>query len=162
MVRLKLEIKAELDNVTDLKPSSDDFEYFFKVSCTSCRETHPKLVSLNRIEERQVSGGKHGTAHLVWRCANCKRENSAKFDTSVPVRAYTEEHSRNFSELLVVECRGLEFLDFDPRGTWSCKGADTDTLFPEVEFQQGEWVDYDEKAALPVQVSFLESRWSRA
>jgi hypothetical protein len=28
---LKLEIKAELENVTDLAPSGDDFEYNFKV-----------------------------------------------------------------------------------------------------------------------------------
>jgi hypothetical protein len=28
---LKLEIKAELENVTDFTPSSDDFEFFFKV-----------------------------------------------------------------------------------------------------------------------------------
>jgi hypothetical protein len=28
---LKLEIKAELENVTDFAPSSDDFEFFFKV-----------------------------------------------------------------------------------------------------------------------------------
>ena len=30
--RLMLEIKAELENVTDLAPASDTFEYFFQVS----------------------------------------------------------------------------------------------------------------------------------
>ncbi|KIJ68543.1 hypothetical protein HYDPIDRAFT_82335, partial [Hydnomerulius pinastri MD-312] len=160
--RLKLEIKAELVNVTDLRPASENFDYFFKVSCTSCREVHPKLVSLNRIKEREVSGGKHGTAHLVWRCGNCKRENSAKFDTTLSVRPYTSDHSENFSEILVVDCRGLEFIDFDPARMWQCKGADTNTVFSEVEFIDGEWVDYDEKAALPVQISFMESKWSRA
>jgi hypothetical protein len=29
--RLLLSIKAELENVTDLVPASDGFEYFFKV-----------------------------------------------------------------------------------------------------------------------------------
>ena len=29
--RLQLSIKAELENVTDLVPASDNFEYFFKV-----------------------------------------------------------------------------------------------------------------------------------
>jgi len=32
MVHLKLSIKAELENVSDLVPASDDFEYFFQVS----------------------------------------------------------------------------------------------------------------------------------
>jgi len=31
MVKLKLSIKADLENVTNLVPASDDFEYFFKV-----------------------------------------------------------------------------------------------------------------------------------
>ncbi|KAF8140337.1 DUF866-domain-containing protein [Boletus edulis] len=162
MVRLNLEIKAELENVTDLRPAMDDFEYFFKVQCTSCREVHPKIVSLNRIEEREVSGGRHGTAHLIWRCSNCKHENSAKFDTSIPVCPYTATHSGNFSRILVVECRGLEFIEFDPRGQWTCKGTDSNTTFFDVEFQEGEWFDYDEKGRLPVQVTSLEGRFTRA
>jgi hypothetical protein len=44
---LLLSIKAELENVTDLVPASDDFEYFFQVKCTSCNETHPKEVAVN-------------------------------------------------------------------------------------------------------------------
>lgn len=31
MQKLRLSIKAELENVTDLVPASDDFEWFFKV-----------------------------------------------------------------------------------------------------------------------------------
>ncbi|KAH0838239.1 DUF866-domain-containing protein, partial [Lanmaoa asiatica] len=143
--RLNLEIKADLENVTELKPATADFDYFFKVTCTSCREVHPKLVSLNRIEEREVSKGRHGIAHLIWRCSNCKHENSAKFDTSIPVCPYTVDHSGAFSRILVVECRGLEFIGFDPRGEWTCRGTGSDTVFPEFEFQDGEWFDYDEK-----------------
>ncbi|KAG8219737.1 DUF866-domain-containing protein, partial [Butyriboletus roseoflavus] len=142
--RLNLEIKADLENVTDLTPAADDFEYFFQVTCTSCREVHPKLVSLNRTEEREVSGSRHGTAHLIWRCSNCKHENSAKFDTSTPICPYTADHSGTFSRILVVECRGLEFIDFDPRGEWTCKGTDSKTIF-DFEFQEDEWFDYDEK-----------------
>ncbi|KAF9244614.1 hypothetical protein BU15DRAFT_85991 [Melanogaster broomeanus] len=160
MVRLKLEIKAELENVTDLKPASDDFEYLVKVSCTSCREVHPKLVSLNRTRELEVGGGRHGTANLIWRCSFCRHEHSAKFDPS-PVRPYTEAHSGNFSDILVVECRGLELIGFEPQGTWTCKGAESGTIF-DVDFEDGEWEDYDEKKALSVRVSFMESRWNRA
>lgn len=54
---------------------------------------------------------------MIWRCSNCKRENSAKFDTSTPVRQYTTDSSRTFFPILVVECRGLEFIGFDPVGT---------------------------------------------
>ncbi|KAF7320107.1 hypothetical protein MKEN_00795100 [Mycena kentingensis (nom. inval.)] len=159
MVKLLLSIKAELENVTNLKPTTD-FEYFFIVECTSCRETHPKPVSLNRRDTYDISGSKGGTAHFVWRCGNCKRESSAKFEEAYPVRPYNAENEQ-FGPLLQIECRGLEFTGFEPRGIWACEGMNG-TGFPEVDLEEGEWTDYDEKAALPVGISSFESKWTRA
>jgi len=162
MVRLLLSIKAELENVTDLVPASDSFEYFFQVKCNNCHEVHPKFVSVNRLEEREVSGGKGSTAHFVWRCGMCKRESSAKFEKASPPQPYTADANGQLAPLVVIECRGLEFVGFDPSGIWKCVGVDSGTLFREVDLSEGEWVDYDEKAALPVGVSAIESQWSRA
>ncbi|TFK57014.1 DUF866-domain-containing protein [Heliocybe sulcata] len=162
MVRLLLSIKADLENVTGLIPASDSFEYFFEVKCTSCNEIHPKYVGLNRLEEKEVAGGKGSTANFVWRCGLCKRESSAKFEAAHPPQAYQADSSGQFAPLVTIECRGLEFTSFDPRGTWKCVGAESGTHFDEVEFEGGEWVDYDEKAALPVSVMNLESKWGRA
>jgi len=159
MVRLQLSIKADLENVTALQPAPSDFEYFFQVKCNSCHEVHPKFVSLNRVEEREISGGK-GSAHFVWRCGLCKRESSAKFELSSPVKPYGSENEQ-FEPFLIVECRGLEFVGFDPRGTWKCIGMNG-LNFPEVDLTEGEWNDYDEKAALPVSISNIESKWDRA
>ncbi|KAF8971489.1 hypothetical protein BDZ97DRAFT_1244384 [Flammula alnicola] len=159
MVRLQLSIKAELENVTDLEPADKDFEFFFQVKCNSCHEVHPKFVSLNRIEEKEVTGGKGSTAHFVWRCGLCKRESSAKFENAA-ITPYKSENAQ-FAPLLVIECRGLEFTDFDPRGIWKCVGMNG-TKFPEVDLVDKEWNDYDEKAALPVGISDFESRWDRA
>ncbi|KAK2461991.1 hypothetical protein APHAL10511_006454 [Amanita phalloides] len=100
---------------------------------------------MNRTEEYEVSGGKHATAHFVWRCGLCKRESSAKFESS-PVVPYSSETGQ-FEPLLVVECRGLELIGFDPKGIWKCVGS-TGALFFEVEFYDGEWTDYDEKVSL--------------
>ncbi|KAI0068428.1 DUF866-domain-containing protein [Artomyces pyxidatus] len=162
MVNLLLSIKAELENVTDLVPASDDFEYFFQVKCTSCNETHPKLVSLNRIEEREVSAGKGSTAHFVWKCGLCKRESWAKFDSSSSPQPYSNDSNGQFAPFLTVDCRGLEFIGFDPRGIWKCRGAESGSSFDEVDLDEGEWVDYDEKAKLPVGVSKVECSWNRA
>ena len=39
-----------LENVTDLRPSSEEqFIYFCKVQCSSCREIHPKTIGISRI-----------------------------------------------------------------------------------------------------------------
>jgi hypothetical protein len=63
-----------LHRVTDLRPNDTEdspFFYTFKVQCTSCRETHPNPVSVNRFEMNEQSGSK-GEANFVWRCKNCK------------------------------------------------------------------------------------------
>lgn len=162
MVRLKLEIMADLQNVTDLRPS-DNFDYHFKVRCTSCNEDHPKFVVLNPAKTYEVSGSKNTKAHLVWRCGNCTRNHTAVFDKSMSVKAYST--SEEFSELLVIECRGLEFTDFNPvqGGLWECKSTESNTLFGEVEFDdEGIWVDYDEKGRTETMITFDQSRWTRA
>ncbi|KAJ7071116.1 hypothetical protein C8F01DRAFT_1206709 [Mycena amicta] len=160
MVRLLLQIKAELENVTKLEPASLEFDFFFEVKCTSCNETHPKFVTLNRRETFDLPGSKGGSANFVWRCGNCARSSSAKFEDAYPIRPYIAENEQ-FGPLLQIECRGLEFVNFDPRGTWKCQGM-KGTLFSEVDLDEGEWSDYDEKAALPVGVSAFESQWTRA
>ncbi|KAL6310089.1 DUF866-domain-containing protein [Sparassis latifolia] len=162
MVHLTLSIKADLENVTDLVPASDAFEYFFQVKCTSCNEVHPKFVSVNRQEERELSSGKRNKAHFVWRCGLCKRESSAKFEPGAVPQSYSADVNGQFAPLITLDCRGLEFVGFDPRGIWKCVGIKSGTVFNEVDLDEGEWVDYDERAALPVGVSNIESTWNRA
>lgn len=156
MVRLLLSIKADLENLVSLEPL-DDFEYFFKVKCNSCNETHPKLVSLNRTDERE--GLKGTKANFVWKCGSCKRESSAKFDASKST-PYKAENGQ-YGPLLTIECRGLEFIGFDPRGIWKCVGT-TGTVFNDVNLEEDEWTDYDEKAAQPVGISGFDAQFSRA
>jgi len=98
----------------------------------------------------------------VWRCSLCKRESSAKFDAAYPTQVYTDESNGQFAPFVILDCRGLEFIGFEPRGTWKCVGVGLGTKFPEVDMDEGEWVDYDEKSALPVGVSNIEGQWSRA
>ncbi|EJD03985.1 DUF866-domain-containing protein, partial [Fomitiporia mediterranea MF3/22] len=157
--KLQLSIKADLENVTDLEPAADDFEFFFKVKCTSCNEEHPKEVTLNR-EEHEMSFGKGNTAHFVWRCSLCKRESSARFEPQ-PLKPYSAESSGSLTPFLTLDCRGLEFIGFNPMGIWKCKGTESGTIFSEVDLTEGEWTDYDEKASQPVSIMEIESEWSR-
>jgi hypothetical protein len=62
-----------------------------------------------------VSGGKGSTAHFVWRCGTCKRESSAKFEKASPPQPYKADANGQFAPLVIIECRGLEFVGFDPK-----------------------------------------------
>lgn len=39
-------------------------------------------------------------------------------------------------------------MSFLLQGTWKCKGAESGTVFDDVEFEDGRWDDYDEKVSL--------------
>jgi len=45
MVRLMLKIKAELENVTDLQPATEDFDYFFQVPTLPATPSFIELTS---------------------------------------------------------------------------------------------------------------------
>ena len=66
-------------------------------------------------EERELTAGKGSTAHFVWRCGLCKRESSAKFEPNEKPKPYTAEANGQFAPFLTVDCRGLEFVGFDPK-----------------------------------------------
>ncbi|KAI5477081.1 hypothetical protein MNV49_006880 [Pseudohyphozyma bogoriensis] len=156
--KLKVSIKATLENVTDLAPIGDDFNWTFKIKCTSCNEEHPNWIGIDATEQRPLSGSR-GEANFVWKCTLCKRESSINFDESFnrSKALYTAEQSeeQKYASIVVVECRGCEVVAFDPKGIWSCKGVESNTKFDEVELSLDEpdgWTDYDEKAQWPTRV----------
>ncbi|PVF98322.1 DUF866-domain-containing protein [Serendipita vermifera] len=161
MVKLQLSIKVDLENVTDLAPPSDDFDWNFKVKCTSCNEEHPRTVTVNKTEKSDQLLHKGASANFVWKCTNCKRQHSADFLPDAKFTPYTADSNGQFAPILVIDCRGLEFTGFEPNGIWRCVGVESGTVFSEVDLGE-EWTDYDEKGGVPVSIMNIESKWTRA
>lgn len=46
---------------------------------------------------------------------------------------------------MTIECRGLELVDFAPREGWKAKGAESGTVFEDIDLTDGDYADYDEK-----------------
>ncbi|KAK0792129.1 hypothetical protein LTR91_023337 [Friedmanniomyces endolithicus] len=154
---LAIAITAELNGVTDLQPEDTEqtpFYYTFKVQCTSCREVHPNWVSVSRFETNEQSGSR-GDANFVWRCKNCKREHSANI-TDTP-KAYPQQSPAKAKNILTLDCRGLEFVEFKADGAWKATGVESGTKFADIDLTEGEWFDYDEKAG--EEVSIKEVKW---
>jgi len=154
---LALAITADLEGITDLAPQDTEenpFYYTFKVQCTSCREIHPNWVSISRFEENEVSGSK-GEANFVWRCKNCKREHSASIKEAP--RSYAQASPPKPKNIIELDCRGLEFVEFKADGEWMATGTDSGTKFTGIDISDGEWFDYDEKAG--EEVSIKDVKW---
>jgi hypothetical protein len=65
--KLALQIRGQLENVTDLRPAEDDHLVKVKIKCTSCQEVHPKSVGFNKTDETELSKGR-SSANLVMSC----------------------------------------------------------------------------------------------
>ncbi|KAK4043529.1 putative UPF0587 protein [Parachaetomium inaequale] len=119
-----LTLSAELEGVTNLRPKDtqeSNFFYTFKVQCTSCRETHPNPIAVNRF-----------------------RESSATIKAAP--NPYQQTEPAKAQKIIEFDCRGLEFTEFLPEGEWLADGIESNTKFDGVELSEGEWFDYDEKA----------------
>nr|CAG8448001.1 9474_t:CDS:2 [Entrophospora candida] len=146
-------LPAELENVTDVGPSGDEYEWHFKVKCNSCNELNENWVGMNRLSQNEILGSR-GTANLVIRCKFCRRESSAQIDP-IPTQLYTIENNGKFVKILAVDCRGLELMGF------KATGVDSKTLFEDIDLTEGIWADYDEKAEVPVGISEIETEFKR-
>ncbi|KAK1761445.1 hypothetical protein QBC47DRAFT_370126 [Echria macrotheca] len=157
-----LTLTADLAGVTNLRPDDTEaspFLYFFQVQCTSCRETHPNYVTVNRFDMNEMSGSR-GEANFVFKCRNCKRESSASIK-SAPT-PYEQTEPAKPQKMLEIECRGIEFTKFSPEGEWLVDGAETNTKFTGIDLTEGEWFEYDEKAGDEVSITNLKWEINRA
>ncbi|KAJ9097756.1 hypothetical protein QFC21_004794 [Naganishia friedmannii] len=162
MVKLTLYIKMELENATEVQPSSN-FQYCMNESSMS-------------QEEREMSGSR-GSANFVFRCQDCKRESSASFASPTSsskdqVMPYTSQTAQ-WQPLISLDCRGLEPTNFlvtnGQGGEWKCQAFSQDegakTKPAEFSFEldeDGRWDDYDEVNAREIGVREIESKWEKS
>ncbi|KAK3584915.1 hypothetical protein CHS0354_021788 [Potamilus streckersoni] len=144
MVKIGLQIKANLEKLTNLHPSDEDFRWYVRLRCANCGEETKEFQYLTLTESSPLKGGR-GQASLVIKCHLCSRENSIDIikDSMVP---YNAEDSNKFKTVVVFDCRGVEPIDFSPRVGFAAEGEETGTPFPEISLTEGDWCDYDEKA----------------
>ncbi|XP_021469711.2 CXXC motif containing zinc binding protein [Oncorhynchus mykiss] len=145
MVKIGLQFKATLENVTNVRPEGEDFRWFLKLKCANCGEIPEKWQYINLMDSVPLKGGR-GSASMVQKCKLCARENSIDImrDTITP---YNAEDSERFKTMVQFECRGLEPVDFQPQAGFAAEGVESGTKFPEITLLEKDWTDYDEKAS---------------
>ncbi|XP_064625151.1 CXXC motif containing zinc binding protein-like [Lineus longissimus] len=149
MVKIGLQFKADLDNITNLHPEGDDFRWYIKFKCLNCGEETHDFTYLTLTESTPVKGGR-GKASLVLKCRLCLRENSVDI---IPesYHPYNIEDSGKFKTVVAFDCRGIEPTDFSPRVGFAADSSfDNGVNFQDISLTEKDWSDYDEKAKATV------------
>jgi hypothetical protein len=165
MVKIGLQIKANMEFTTGLVPSDPDlFRWELKIKCTQCGEVpdHWQYVSLS--EQQPLKGGR-GTANYISKCKLCSNQNSLDIKAN-SICNYDFKDSNRFKTIVVFDCRGLEPVEFSPRDGWKAQGCKenaedggietTSTIFSDVDLSDKEWSDYDEKSGEATVISEFE------
>ncbi|KAH0747594.1 hypothetical protein MTR67_049528 [Solanum verrucosum] len=156
MVNFMLEIKAELENLTDLRPQGgcddENFRYHFKLKCGHCGEITQKETYVSLVETVPLPNGK-GHTHLVQKCKFCGRDGTIAMITGRgrPL-THTDSEAGKSAPLMLFECRGFEPLDYVFRGEWEAKSLEG-TKFEGIDLSGDEFAEYDEKGECPVMIS---------
>ncbi|KAH9491616.1 hypothetical protein Btru_031046 [Bulinus truncatus] len=154
MVKIALQLNAQLENIQEFYPVGEDFRWYIKLQCSSCGEETPDFVYCSVSEKYPSPHGK-STCSLVIKCKLCKRENYIDIIED-SVSSYTKDDAGTFKTVVVFDCRGATPVDFSPRVGWEAVGVESETNFPDVDMSNCEWFDYDEKAGQPVCITELK------
>ncbi|GAB6022155.1 hypothetical protein CHUAL_006293 [Chamberlinius hualienensis] len=160
MVKVNLQLKAELENVSELIASGDDFRFYLKLKCTSCGDTPDTWQYVTVGEKTPLKGGR-GEASLVVKCKLCQRENSLDI-VDKSLKPYVAGEVEDFCSIITFDCRGVEPVDFSPRVGWTAKAAESSTIFKDVSLTEKEWVDYDEKTHTSVGIYNVQHRFTKS
>ncbi|CAF0713683.1 unnamed protein product [Brachionus calyciflorus] len=151
-----LQIKCNLENLTNLHPEPEDFRWYLKLKCQSCGEVSPNFQYLTQEESSELKGNR-SYANLVSKCKLCHRENSINILPET-LKSYNADDSENFKTIIVFDCRGYLPVEFEFLGGWLAQGEESGTKF-EVDLKEKEWADYDEKSKSSVGIYELEHQF---
>lgn len=157
MVKIGLQLRAQLENITKLQTESEDFRWYLKLKCSHCGDETPEFVYLSLLDSQPLKGGR-GSASLVIKCKLCSRENSIDI-VKDSYKSYDFEDVPNFKTIVTFDCRGVEPTTFDARVGWKAEGHESGTKFTEIDLSNLEWADFDEKTNQPVGIYELEHRF---
>jgi len=157
MVKIGLQVSAQLENLCCFKAVGEDFRWYMKLKCANCGELTKDFVYCSLSESSSLSSGR-GEASLVLKCKLCKRENSIDIlkDSLSP---YLEDDVPKFKTIVTFDCRGVEPVDFSPRVGWEAEGLESGTKFTDVDLSEEDWSDYDEKASESVGIYELKHKF---
>lgn len=158
---LTLEYNGELSGVKlfgFIDSENEPFFFTFKVACGACHEEHPNEIAFNAYETKPLANSR-GEANFAMKCKMCGKEGNVNVvdpPNKLGVFDTDKNDSKHPARLVTFDCRGVDLVEFVPKGEFYAIGDESNTRFT-VEFEDGEWYDYDEKSSQ--EVSITGSEW---
>eukprot|EP00552_Chaetoceros_brevis_P004973 CAMPEP_0197737670 /NCGR_PEP_ID=MMETSP1435-20131217/10341_1 /TAXON_ID=426625 /ORGANISM="Chaetoceros brevis, Strain CCMP164" /LENGTH=177 /DNA_ID=CAMNT_0043326273 /DNA_START=1 /DNA_END=534 /DNA_ORIENTATION=+ len=173
-----LMMKAETEGIGEIKLRTENVDLRISVrnSLSDWEIRENVIVNPSELEELDDENSRESPSHfsLKWegskkpsvlRCLDAKETVAAlkkkkKYKEGGP-RAFTGDDSTDvWVPILTFECRGLEPYEFRPMKDEFVIISEGGYLFDEeIEFEDGEWADYDADNDCPVSISELEFKF---
>jgi hypothetical protein len=178
MVLYMLMMKAETEGIGEIKLRTENVDLRISVrnSLSDWEIRENVIVNPSELEELDDENSRESPSHfsLKWegskkpsvlRCLDAKETVAAlkkkkKYKEGGP-RAFTGDDSTDvWVPILTFECRGLEPYELRPMKDEFVIISEGGYLFDEeIEFEDGEWADYDADNDCPVSISELEFKF---
>lgn len=156
MPKIRLEVSAQLNNITSVK-TPEDYPWHISFQCTSCGEKRDRPVVISSSDE--VDGIRGAVVTMKLTCKLCSRVNDIKI---VREGEYTEEQSPNWGEFLLLECRGLQPVDWIASEDVPLEITSVNGPLEDCFLENGEFYGYDEKLAQEATVTEFRTRFKKA
>lgn len=157
MGKFTLQIKATLENCTNLHIPGPDYSWTVRLRCSSCSESSDKWHGILATQTFPLTGSK-GDANFIIKCKLCGRQNSVNVLIGT-FSQYTADHSESFNSFIGFDCRGVEPFDFSPRGELRCTSLDGARTYKNIDLSQGDWAEYDDVDNVPLGIYDFECKF---
>jgi Eukaryotic protein of unknown function (DUF866) len=143
--------KAKLDGVCEVFPQ-EDMRWYFIVSCSNCNEVNDREIYFSYNEQIEVNGTR-GVFNFAMKCKVCSKGITMNF-VNKPGLKYSQ--SEQFQKIAEIESRGGKVVSWRPSRGF-CVVSESGTAFLDVNFEELDWVEYDEQAAQLLGVYEIET-----
>lgn len=143
MVKISLQIKANLEFIEELYTCHPNFNFCLKVKCLNCGEVSEKWHDVAESDSFPTQH-KHQSNHFTAKCKLCGRENSLDIVKDSNGKLTGEDQGK-FKTIVTFDCRGIEPIDFNPAAGWIAKVEGSASIYRDIDLNEKEWVEYDDK-----------------
>ena len=148
--------KARLDSVNEIL-ISEDFRWYFLISCTNCGEENDREIYLNSKDLCEISGSR-GTFNFAMKCKVCAKVITISI---LPRSVFPYHDSENFQKIAQFDVRGAKITHWRaPSGFNVVCGSGF--VFEDINIEEADWVEYDNQGQTLVGVYEIETKVENA